>query len=186
MPEPTPAPEAPLNRKQRRALKYKRGIGSPIWGSGRTVSTAAIDKAHACRPWTEEETSTAHALTALAWQALQDGSGTTNDFDRVGRVINLAKIRALEIDQGLANELEQAQDAMTACKARYAKHGRFGFTGPELQVMRNAMAYQVEIVNASSPEQMRRAYRVMRDTILKQMQERAKQGLEPMPDVLRV
>ena len=74
----------------------------------------------------------------------------------------------------------------TACKARYDKHGRFGFTGPELLVMRDALAYQVEIVNASSPEQMRRAYRVMRSTLIKQAQERAKQGLEPMPDTLRV
>lgn len=186
MPDTTPTPEAPLNREQRRALKHKRGIAVPTWGSGRMISTAAIDKANACRPFTEEETATAHALTALAWQALQDGSGTEDDFDRVGKVINLAKIRALEINQGLANDLEKAQDAMTACKARFVKHGRFGFTGPELLVMRDAMAYQVDIVNASSPEQMRRAYRVMRATILKQMQERAKQGLPPMPEQLRV
>lgn len=182
----TPAPEIKLSRAERRAKKFKRGIATPVWGSGRMISTAAIDKATACRPFTEDETRTAHALTALAWQALQDGSGTEDDFDRVGKVINLAKIRALEIDQGLADELEQAQDAMTACKARYAKHGRFGFTGPELLVMRQAMAYQVEIVNASSAEQMRRAYRVMRDTIYKQIQQRAKQGLDPMPEVLRV
>lgn len=192
MDDQPPATEAPAvpevapNRAERRAKKFKRGIASPTWGSGRMISTAAIDKATACRPFTEQETATAHALTALAWQALQDGSGTEDDFDRVGKVINLAKIRALEIDEGLADELEQAQDAMTACKARYTKHGRFGFTGPELQVMHQAMAYQVEIVNASSAEQMRRAFRVMRSTIYKQTQQRAKQGLEPMPDVLRV
>lgn len=164
-----PVPEEPkLNRQQRRDLKHKRGVAVPTWGSGRTISTAAIDKATACRPFTEAETATAHALTALAWQALQDGTGTENDFDRVGKVINLAKIRALEIDQGLATALELAQDAMTACKARHTKHGRFGFTGPELLAMRDAMAYQVEIVNASSAEQMRRAYQVMRKTLLKQ------------------
>ena len=187
MPEATPTmPEFTLNRAQRRALKHKRGIAAPTWGSGRMISTAAIDKVHACRPFTEEETATAHALTALAWQALQDGTGTEDDFDRVAKVINLAKIRALEISTWLADELEKAQDAMTACKARFAKHGRFGFTDPELQVMRDAMAYQVEIVNASSPEQMRRAYRVMRSTLIKQAQERVKQGLTPMPDELRV
>lgn len=186
MPETTPTPEVKLNREQRRALKHKRGIAAPTWGSGRMISTAAIDKATACRPFTEEETATAHALTALAWQALQDGTGTEDDFDRVGKVINLAKIRALEISPWLADQFEKAQDAMTACKARFAKHGRFGFTDPELQVMRDAMAYQVEIVNASSPEQMRRAYQVMRKTIHKQMQQRAKQGLTPMPDELRV
>lgn len=179
MPNVTPQTESPPtvakpNRAERRAKKFKRGIASPVWGSGRTISTAAIDKATACRPYTEEETATAHALTALAWQALQGGTGTEDDFDRVGKVINLAKIRALEIDKGLADALELAQDAMTACKARHAKHGRFGFTGSELQAMRTAMAYQVEIVNASSAEQMRRAYRVMRDTIAKQLQERCK------------
>lgn len=173
MPE---APQQPLNRAQRRALKHKRGPRNPNWGSGRVISITPLQKLEDCRPWTEDETSTAHALTSLAWQALQNGTGTEDDFDRVAKVINLAKIRALEISTWLADELEKAQDAMTACKARYAKHGRFGFTGPELLVMRDAMAYQVEIVNASSPEQMRRAYQVMRKTIHKQMQQRAKQG----------
>lgn len=168
----SPQPEAKLNRAQRRALKHKRGVANPTWGSGKHISTAAIDKATACRPFTEDETRTAHILTELAWHALVEGTGTDDDFDRVGKVINLAKIRALEIDQGLANELEQAQDAMNACKARHAKHGRFGFTGPELLVMRDAMAYQVEIVNASSAEQMRQAYRVMRATVIKQQQAR--------------
>lgn len=168
------AAEIQPNRAQRRALKHKRGIASPVWGSGRVISTAAIDKATACRPFTEAETMTAHALTALAWQALQGGTGTEDDFDRVGKVINLAKIRAMEIDEGLAGALELAQDAMTACKARYAKHGRFGFTGPELLVMRDAMAYQVEIVNASSAEQMRRAYRVMRRAIFQKQAQQAR------------
>lgn len=186
MTAPTPPEPAPLNRAQRRALKHKRGPRNPNWGSGRFVSDAPLHTLNNCRPWTEEETSTAHAITALAWQALQDGSGTEHDFDRVAKAINLAKIRALEISSWLADELEKAQDAMDACKARHAKHGRFGFTGPELLVMRDAMTYQMEIVNKSSPEQMRRAYRVMRSTLIKQAQDRAKQGLEPMPDTLRV
>lgn len=168
-----PLPDKPLNREERRRLKHKRGIAVPAWGSGRLVSSAVIDKAEACRPLTEAETATAHAITALAWQALQEGSGTAADFDRIARVINVAKVRALEINEWLANELEKAQDAMTACKERYLKHGRFGFSGPELQVMRDAMAYQVEIVNSSSPEQLRRAYRAAQKVIDQQIKARS-------------
>jgi hypothetical protein len=112
------------------------------------------------------EKTTEHIKNYDAFARLTSGNGTTEDFDRVAMVINMAKVRALQIDATLADMLERAQDAMARCKARYLQCNRFGFDGPGLQQVRDAMDAAKEIIDASSPLQMRHARDVVADAIL--------------------
>ena len=105
------------------------------------------------------------ALARAALERLVDGSADTDDFDRVAMCINMCKIRALEIDATLADMLDRTQDAMGACKARHYSHGRFGFDGPGLALVRDAIDACEAIIDASSPLQMRTARDVVADLL---------------------
>ena len=165
-----------LNREQRRALEKKQRR-QPTSRPRARFATNAEAYAHllkpialldACRPYAESEL--AHDLLRImaCYERLKDGTADEEDFNRVAVAINLAKVRALEIDQTLADELEKAQDAMMASKERRLKRGRFGFDGPGLQAMEYAIEAHEAIVTASSPKQMENAMGVVRDVLVKQ------------------
>lgn len=152
-----------MNRSQRRASRFKR--------AQRTQATyLEADPAAAllplriltlARPYDAHETVDDHIKTRAAHERLVHGTGMQDDFDRVAIAINLAKVRALDIDESLADMLERAQDAMAACKARYLRCGRFGFDGPGLQIMAEALDAHEAITDASSPLQMHQAQQVV-------------------------
>lgn len=118
-----------------------------------------------CRPYKEIEVAHDMLKIRAAFERLKDGTADQDDFNRVGVAFNLAKIRALEIDEGLADELEKSQDAMMRCKERYKKHGHFGFDGCGLQACEYAIEAHEAILTESSPKQMQNAMEVARKAI---------------------
>lgn len=161
-----------LNRQQRREMAKKPKRKKPQ--AGRRFASAQDAYAHLlkpiallndCRPYREGEV--AHDLLRIraAFDRLKDGSADKQDFDRVAVAFNLAKIRAIEIDEALADELESAQDAMIRCKERFKKHGHFGFDGCGLQACEYALEAHETILEASSHKQMQNAMEVARKAI---------------------
>lgn len=122
-----------------------------------------------CRPFREGEMDLDIVKVRFAYDRLKDGTADEDDFLLVGLAINMAKVRAMEISEFLANEIEKAQDAMNRCRERYLKHGRFGFDGIGIQAMDYAIEAHDEIVQKSSPKQMQMAAEVVRKVLLKQM-----------------
>lgn len=98
-----------------------------------------------------------HIKTRAAFERLCQGSADEDDFDHVAMTINIVKVRAMEIDTALADQIERAQDAMQRCKLRYLEHRRFGFDGPGMQQVLEAIEAAEAIIDASSPQQMRTA-----------------------------
>jgi len=98
-----------------------------------------------------------HILTRAKFERLCRGEADADDFDHVAMVLNITKVRALEIDETLADMIERAQDAMERCKQRYLAHRRFGFDGPGMQQVLEAIDAAEVIIDASSPLQMRAA-----------------------------
>ena len=114
-----------------------------------------------------------HIKTREAFSRLKDGSADDHDFDRVAVALNLAKVRAMSIDEGLANMLERAQGAMTETRARKERTGRWGFDGPGLVAVSEAMDAHEPIVDASSPLQMKHALGVMHRSLVLNQRQRA-------------
>lgn len=117
------------------------------------------------RPYEESETAAEHLRVRAALDRLIDGSAEEDDFIAVAMRINVAKVRALAIDAGLADQLELAQDAMTRAHRRCLEHGRYGFDGPGLAQVRDAIGAAEVIVNASTPLQMCAARDVVADQL---------------------
>lgn len=128
--------QIPMNRAQRRAAEKAAKRKPPA----ATKRFASQKEAYAhllkpivllndCRPFREGEVDLDIVKVRFAYDRLKDGTADEDDFLLVGLAINMAKVRAMEISEFLANEIEKAQDAMNRCRERYLKHGRFGFDG---------------------------------------------------------
>lgn len=148
-------------REQRRAAARPRRPGMTL--AQAVAPLVLLDNA---RPFEEGEKAHEHLVLRATLERLVDGSADTNDFDHVAMHINMVKIRAMEIDEALADMIELAQDAMGRCKQRWLERGRFGFDGPGLAQVREAMDAAEAIVDASTPLQMRAARDVVADRLL--------------------
>lgn len=166
----------PMNRAQRRAAEKAAKRKPPA--AAKRFTTKQDAYAHLlkplallndCRPFREGEVDLDIVKVRFAYDRLKDGTADEGDFLLAGLTINMAKVRAMEISEFLADEIEKAQDAMNRCRERYLKHGRFGFDGEGLQAMEYAIEAHEEILVHSSPKQMQDAADVVRRVLLKQM-----------------
>lgn len=108
------------------------------------------------------------------FERLRDGTADPEDFDRVVKALNTAKIRALEIGAPpLIAAIQAGQRALTQCRRRYLENGRFGFSGPELQAMHQAIYTYEAIENASSALQMEQAWETSKRSIELQRKEKS-------------
>jgi hypothetical protein len=112
---------------------------------------------HALRysqPTPPAEVSRIMVLIRLSYEKLKIGSGTGQDYDRVGAAMNVGLIRAESIGQALVDAFLAAGQAMLECSRIHQRHGKFGFTGPHLLTMNAAMDLYEETLAMSSPNQM--------------------------------
>ena len=121
------------------------------------------------RPFDEGDTTGEHIKTRACFERLADGTADNDDFDRVAMALNLAKVRALEIDQALANLLEVGQDAMAAIRRRHDKWAKWEVLPAERTAIVDALDAHEAITDASSPLQMMAALDVVRSVIKQQM-----------------
>ena len=121
------------------------------------------------RPFDEGDTTGEHIKTRACFERLADGTADNDDFDRVAMALNLAKVRALEIDQALANLLEVGQDAMAAIRRRHDKWAKWEVLPAERTAIVEALDAHEAITDASSPLQMMAALDVVRSVIKQQM-----------------
>ena len=146
----------------------------------RKTSTYARKRRHAdplagirvldrARPFDEGDTTAEHIKTRACFERLADGTADNDDFNRVAVALNLAKVRALEIDDGLAGVLECGQDAMHALRARHERWSKWDMLPAERAAIAQAMDAHEAITDASSPLQMMAALDVVMRVIKQQM-----------------
>lgn len=150
-----------LRRQAARQAKHKPQAGAFTLAQA-VAPLVLLDKA---RPYDEAETAGEHLLVRAALDRLVEGSGDEADYIHVAMRINVSKVRALTIDAGLSDQLELAQDAMARAHQRHNERGRYGFDGPGLAQVREAIDAAETIVNASTPLQMRAARDVVADQL---------------------
>jgi hypothetical protein len=122
-----------------------------------------------CRPHDPQDALDRHLKTRAAFERLKAGEAESDDFDRLAMSLNVAKVRAMEIDPALADEIESAQIAMTEVRERFERIGKWGFSAPQLAAVTHALQAYEAIHDASSPMQMERARQVVERVILKQV-----------------
>lgn len=119
------------------------------------------------RPYDPGDTTARHLQTRAAFERLTDGTASNDDFDRVAMALNIAKVRALEIDAGLADLIEASQDAMTALRKRHDTWGKWDMLATERAAIAEALEAAETVADASSPLQMQRALDVVSAIVIK-------------------
>lgn len=130
-----------------------------------------------CRPYEADEILGDLINIEESYGRIKTGHGTQKDADRISIAINLTKLRAMDIDHGLADMVEAGQDAMRRCLARYEEHQRLILDGPGMQDVRQALDIHEEVLRHSTPKQMMDAMDTMRRIIFKQLEQSGKQSL---------
>ena len=105
-----------------------------------------------------------------AYEKLKAGNATIEEFDQLAAAINVGLIRAELIDPLAEQTMVKAVSALLHCSELHQRHGRFGFFGPELLAMNDAMDLYEEILRMSTPKQMMDAL----DTAAQRMLEQAR------------
>ena len=136
------------------------------WAPDPLASLRLLDRA---RPLDEGDTTEQHIKTRACFERLADGTADNDDFDRVAMALNLAKVRALEIDRALADLLEAGQEAMTAVRKRQERWDKWEVLPAERTAIVDALDAHEAITDASSPLQMHEALDVVRRSVLKNM-----------------
>ena len=136
------------------------------WQADPLASLRLLDRA---RPFDAGDTTEQHIKTRACFERLADGTADNDDFDRVAMAINLAKVRALEIDRALADLLEAGQTAMTSVRKRQERWNKWEVLPAERTAIVEALDAHEAITDASSPLQMYEALDVVRRSVLKNM-----------------
>ena len=136
------------------------------WQADPLASLRLLDRA---RPFAAGDTTEQHIKTRACFERLTDGTADNDDFDRVAMAINLAKVRALEIDRGLADLLEAGQTAMTSVRKRQERWNKWDVLPAERSAIVEALDAHEAITDASSPLQMYEALDVVRRSVMKNM-----------------
>lgn len=92
-----------------------------------------------------------------AFELLRTGGGETKHFDRVANAFNVGLVRSEAIDPLAEQTMRAGADAMIRCKGIWQRHGRFGFTGPDLIAVADALELYEGILRLSKPLEMERA-----------------------------
>lgn len=87
-----------------------------------------------------EHLQTTQCINAAAMQAIVQGRGDKDSWDRLVGAMNIAIVM---VEQGIGREYRQeliaAREALLACGVRSVETGRFVFTGDELKVMNESL-----------------------------------------------
>lgn len=136
------------------------------WQADPLASLRLLDRA---RPFDAGDTTEEHIKTRACFERLADGTADNDDFDRVAMALNLAKVRALDIDPALADLLEAGQEAMTALRKRHDRWAKWDVTAAECSAIVDALDAHEAITDASSPLQMHEALDVVRRSVIRNM-----------------
>ena len=133
-----------------------------------------------CRQY-EQRDLTGDFIKLREYYALLCG-GTADDdsYRRLYIAIQLAALRAKEIDADLAAQFVPAMSALSRCKERRQTTGKYGFDGPGMQAVAWGINAHEEILRHSTPKQMDNCLK----EILKAMNAKTEWGQQVSRDLL--
>jgi hypothetical protein len=101
---------------------------------------------------------------------LREGNGSQEDVIRLGVVLNTGCVRGRQIDQAVVGVFELAGEALIRCERRLETHGRYGFDGPGLAAMGEALDLYQDLLALSGIKQMHDAELEARRQMVSAMQ----------------
>ncbi len=154
-----------MNSLHRTASRAKRIPARP---------TAWFDAVVGSRPPPDEHATLVMNRVRSAFEALKNGTSDCAQFDRLAACINVGMIRSEEIDQLCEQTMAAAIEALGRVDAIYGRHRRYGFSGPDLQAVTEAVNLYDQILRNSTPLQMDAAVQESARRMIEQVREERK------------
>lgn len=154
---PFARPLSGREQRRREARAQRLAASRPALPERRIVRDAAAQLVEMVRPYEPGEKDSQHIKVRLALAALADGTGTLEDYKELATTVAVAFWRATDIDAALAASVKPGCDAMRSCWERHQRTDRWGFSGPELTDVTQALDVSEAVTDASTPLQMVRA-----------------------------
>ena len=146
-----------MNRQQRRAEKFgkRRNRVDPTGGLG------LLEKANwAANVLPQHKVDEVQLLALASLDAITKGHGTA---EHIGAISLACNMTGALIRQGIGEEateiVERCQTALLNADRRFTQVGRWGFSGPELQHVRDLLDVHERMVSNASQLEVRRALR---------------------------
>jgi hypothetical protein len=183
---------AQLNRQQRRQLKRRGKTDDEIskmthldlmqeslqlQAEYALIAKTTLANIYANTEWGERELNDMRLTTYSAFDNLTKCTGTQQDFDGLGMAINVAVVRADDIDPSglLSSKFTPAIDGFTRMQERHGRTGTLAFDGLGLQAAREALDLYDQILGLSTPRQMMQALKTAMRVVeeMKRIREKA-------------
>lgn len=148
-----------MNTSQRIASRAKRNPAA--WD-------CSVIRAHQEQP--EANADRIMCLVRLAFEKLKHGSEDPRQFDRLAGALNIGLIRAEAIDPLAEETMLAGLEAVRRCDAIFARHQRYGFTGPDLTIVADAVNLYEDILRLSTPRMMEDALEEVARRMIEQAQ----------------
>lgn len=120
-------------------------------------TTAWFDAIASSRPPPEDHATLVMNRVRVAFEALKNGTTDCAHFDRLAACINVGLIRSEAIDPLCEQTMLAAIQAMGRVDDIFGRHKRYGFHGPDLEAVTDAVNLYEEILRNSTPHQMEAA-----------------------------
>lgn len=106
------------------------------------------------QPFTPEELRRLELPVRLSFDKIKLGMGEQSDYQDLADAINVAMVRAEAIDPVAELMVLKARDAMVRLLERYSRTGRWGFDGPAIMEVLDAVEFHEQLLRLSTPQQM--------------------------------
>lgn len=113
-----------------------------------------LDAIAAVQPFPQEAITRILIKVHESFDDLKKGGTDCDHFDRMAAMLNVGLVRAESIGKPAEQIFLRAQMALRESDDIYGRHGRFGFTGPGLEAMVDAIALYEQVLTLSTPRQM--------------------------------
>lgn len=180
---------AHLNRAQRRAAvkatKAKPSRHARRFGSAQDAVDylfKPIALLHDCRQIEASEATNDFLRIRLAFDALRDGSAESSHYTLLWRAVMIAGVRALSIaPERLTPIIEAGMAALSRCKERFKKHGRYGFDGQGMQDLITVIDLNEQIVLNSTRQELIKASNAVDAEIVKAIKKKSQNDTSSYP-----
>lgn len=144
-----------MRTAHRQAARGKRRWQADAASLGRVMART--------QPYTDAEQAELQIPVYDAFDALRTGKGQQDHVDRLAIIANACMIVGEEIDPRCVSIAQDAQQAILRCRARFKITGRYALDGLGLQAMIDLTDYHDQLLRLVTPQQMTRAYQIMRE-----------------------
>ena len=143
-----------MNRAQRRDSQFKRGLR---WDRNRLMehSSAGMNAIRMAQDYSPEDAARLSVDARMAWVRLTNGSGTMDDFDVLGGMVNTVYVVAQDsgADEIVQDIFDRGMACLAAMRSRYERLGKFGADAAALEYVPDLLDAVDQIISNITPRQ---------------------------------